>query len=43
MTNAIESGQPTILIVDDNPVNLGVVVDHLEQAGYDVLVALGGM
>jgi diguanylate cyclase (GGDEF)-like protein/PAS domain S-box-containing protein len=32
----------TILIVDDNPVNLAVVVDHLEQSGYDVAVALGG-
>ncbi|KTF67801.1 MULTISPECIES: EAL domain-containing response regulator [unclassified Sphingomonas] len=32
----------TILIVDDNPVNVGVVVDHLEDHGYQVLVALGG-
>jgi diguanylate cyclase (GGDEF)-like protein/PAS domain S-box-containing protein len=32
----------TILIVDDNPVNLGLVVDHLEQRGFDVAVALGG-
>jgi diguanylate cyclase (GGDEF)-like protein/PAS domain S-box-containing protein len=32
----------TILIVDDNPVNLGVVVDHLEQHGFEVAVALGG-
>jgi len=34
---------PTILVVDDNPVNLGVVVDHLEVQGFDVLVALGGL
>ncbi|MEG3147943.1 EAL domain-containing protein [Sphingomonas sp. RT2P30] len=34
--------QETILIVDDNPVNIGVVVDHLEAHGYKVLVALGG-
>ncbi len=34
--------QETILIVDDHPVNLGVVVDHLEAHGYQVLVALGG-
>jgi DNA-binding response OmpR family regulator len=32
----------TILIVDDNPVNLGLVVHHLEDRGYDVSVALGG-
>lgn len=32
----------TVLIVDDSPVNLGVVVEHLEEHGYEVLVALGG-
>lgn len=32
----------TILIVDDNPVNIGLVVDHLEEHGLDVTVALGG-
>lgn len=32
----------TILVVDDNPVNLGVVGEHLEQAAYDVTVAQGG-
>jgi PAS domain S-box-containing protein len=32
----------TILIVDDNPVNLGVVVEHLEYRGFEVAVALGG-
>ena len=32
----------TLLIVDDNPVNLGVVVEYLEGAGYEVLVALDG-
>lgn len=42
MRTAEETPQPTILIVDDNPVNLGVVVHHLEGAGYEVLVALGG-
>lgn len=31
-----------LLIIDDNPVNLGVVVEHLEDAGYEVLVALDG-
>ncbi|WP_162806240.1 response regulator [Sphingosinicella terrae] len=32
----------TILIVDDNPVNLGVVVEHLEDHGFDIAVAQGG-
>ena len=32
----------TILIVDDNPLNLSVVVDHLEEQGYNVTVAQGG-
>ncbi|WP_051683165.1 putative bifunctional diguanylate cyclase/phosphodiesterase [Sphingomonas sp. UNC305MFCol5.2] len=39
---SFRSANETILIVDDNPVNLGVVVGRLEQQGYDVLVALGG-
>lgn len=32
----------TLLIVDDNPINLGVVVEYLEDTGYEVLVALDG-
>jgi diguanylate cyclase (GGDEF)-like protein/PAS domain S-box-containing protein len=32
----------TVLIVDDNPVNLAVVVDHLEDHGFQVTVAQGG-
>ena len=32
----------TILLVDDSPVNLGVVVESLERNGFDVLVALDG-
>ncbi|MBP2157948.1 MULTISPECIES: bifunctional diguanylate cyclase/phosphodiesterase [Asticcacaulis] len=35
--------QQRILVVDDNPLNLGVLVDHLEIHGYEVLVALGGL
>lgn len=34
--------EATLLVVDDNPVNLGVMVDHLERHGFEVLVALGG-
>jgi diguanylate cyclase (GGDEF)-like protein/PAS domain S-box-containing protein len=33
---------PAILVVDDNPANLGLLVDHLEGHGYEVRVALGG-
>lgn len=32
----------TILLVDDSPINLGVVVEGLESCGYEVLVALDG-
>ncbi|HZW26065.1 MAG TPA: SpoIIE family protein phosphatase [Gallionella sp.] len=32
----------TILLVDDSPVNLGVVVDSLERHGFDVVVAEDG-
>ncbi len=32
----------TILIVDDQPNNLGFVVDHLESLGHRVIVAQGG-
>jgi diguanylate cyclase (GGDEF)-like protein/PAS domain S-box-containing protein len=38
----VECAGKTILIVDDNPVNLGLVVDHLEHRGFDVAVALDG-
>jgi diguanylate cyclase (GGDEF)-like protein/PAS domain S-box-containing protein len=37
-----EGQQPTILLVDDSPLNLGVVVGNLEAQGYDVLVAVDG-
>jgi PAS domain S-box-containing protein len=39
--SAVPSG--TILIVDDTPANVGVVVDSLEARGIRVLVALDGM
>lgn len=32
----------TILLVDDSPVNLGVVVENLERHGFNVSVALDG-
>jgi diguanylate cyclase (GGDEF)-like protein/PAS domain S-box-containing protein len=39
---SVDAPLQTILIVDDNPVNLAVVVDHLEDHGYHVAVAQGG-
>ena len=35
-------GEGTILIVDDNPANLGVLFDSLEEVGFRVLVATDG-
>src|ERR1700709_906807 len=44
--NLSESGSasepPAILIVDDMPANLGLVVDSLADQGFRVLVALDG-
>ena len=37
-----EPTRPTLLIVDDLPANLGVLLDFLDTAGYDVLVAESG-
>jgi CheY-like chemotaxis protein len=37
MTPAADS--PTILIVDDTPANLGVIVESLEDCGFRVVVA----
>jgi PAS domain S-box-containing protein len=36
------AAMPTILLVDDTPANLGVVVDTLEGLGYRVLIAQDG-
>lgn len=33
---------PTILVVDDNPNNLGVLSDFLWDVGFEVLVARDG-
>jgi two-component system, NtrC family, sensor kinase len=32
----------TILVVDDNPTNLGVIVNYLEDCGFRLLVARDG-
>ena len=36
------ANRPTLLLVDDLPANLGVLVDFLGEAGYRVLVATSG-
>jgi diguanylate cyclase (GGDEF)-like protein len=44
MSHFMESSPsaPTILIIDDNPTNLCVAVDYLEESGFTVLVAQDG-
>jgi len=42
MNTCADSGVQTILIVDDIPANLSVMVDHLEGHGFQVLVAQDG-
>jgi signal transduction histidine kinase len=32
----------TILIVDDNPTNLGVIADYLERRGFEIMIARSG-
>ncbi len=39
---ASDANDPTILIVDDTPPNLGLVVDHLENYGFRVVIAEDG-
>lgn len=39
---AIESSKPRVLVVDDDPVNLQILVHTLEADGYDVETALNG-
>ena len=40
-TVAVEA--PAVLIVDDMPANLSIMVESLEDQGYRVLVALDGL
>lgn len=42
MIHSTATAAQTILIVDDNPINIGLVVDHLEEHGLQVTVAQGG-
>ena len=41
-SEAADSTRPHLLIVDDLPANLGVLLSFLDGAGYDVLVATSG-
>ena len=34
--------QPTLLLVDDDPINLEILIDHLEGAGYQTVSAMDG-
>ncbi|MES2352890.1 MAG: EAL domain-containing protein [Pseudomonadota bacterium] len=43
VTLAPESRRHTILIIDDTPANLAVVVDYLEDHGFEVAVAQNGL
>lgn len=42
MNNETLPDMPTLLIIDDTPVNLGVVVENLENLGYRLVVAQDG-
>jgi len=39
---AIESDNTTILVIDDNPTNLGVLYGALSSTGHDILVEMDG-
>jgi len=38
----MDSNQPNLLLVDDDPVNLEILVEHLEEAGYHTVTASHG-
>lgn len=40
--NSLSAEPNTILVVDDNPTNLGVIFNLLDEAGLEVLVAQDG-
>lgn len=40
--NSQDNEKSKLLIVDDNPTNLGILFDYLTKAGFKVLVALDG-
>ncbi len=38
----MSDSQPTLLLVDDDPINLEILVEHLEEAGYQTVTASQG-
>lgn len=42
LTESTDSPEPNVLIVDDNPTNLGVISNFLEERGFEVMTARTG-
>lgn len=42
MTSTANSARPSVLVVDDTPANLGVLLEFLGSVGFEVLVAESG-
>lgn len=42
ISNSAQSNRPTVLIIDDEPMNLEIMQDSLEQEGYHTICALDG-
>lgn len=42
MTDTTSTSAPVLLIVDDTPANLGVIASHLEDSGFDIVIAQSG-
>ncbi|WP_069471277.1 ATP-binding response regulator [Candidatus Marithrix sp. Canyon 246] len=40
--NANTNQKNVVLIIDDNPINIGVVVDSLEESGFKIIIARNG-
>ncbi|MDM8565073.1 hybrid sensor histidine kinase/response regulator [Candidatus Halobeggiatoa sp. HSG11] len=40
--NSLKFQDYTILIIDDNPTNLNVLVDYLEEYGFEIMIAKSG-
>ncbi|OQY49517.1 MAG: serine/threonine protein phosphatase [Candidatus Parabeggiatoa sp. nov. 2] len=41
-TKSLDFKASVILVIDDNPTNLGVLVDYLEEYGFEIIVARNG-
>jgi PAS domain S-box-containing protein len=40
---AFASHQQTVLVIDDEPANLSLMVDHLREQGFDIMTARNGL